>query len=153
MQLRDMTPEDLDQVMVMEERLVKPWKRYSFGQAVRLGHRVAVVEKDGKILGYGIADGGHGRHICASHPEAALMLYRRWKQEAIEKGIDVLWAETHKDSVESIAMLMRFGFTKQGTRPNYFGPGEDATVWARPNLTEALIGSQGRSPLQVSEPV
>jgi ribosomal protein S18 acetylase RimI-like enzyme len=153
MQIRDMLPEDLDKVMELEKVLPKPWERYSFGQAVRLGHRVAVVEQDGKILAYGVADGGHGRHLVSVHPEASLMLYRQWKREAIEKGIPVLWAETHKDSVESIAMLMRFGFTKQGTRPSYFGPGEDAQVWARPNLTDAAIGYQGRSPLQVPEPV
>jgi ribosomal protein S18 acetylase RimI-like enzyme len=139
--------------MEMEKRVVKPWKRYSFGQAVRLGHRVAVVEEGDKILGYGVANGGHGRHICANHPEAALMLYRQWKREAIEKGIDVLWAETHKDSVESIAMLMKFGFTKQGTRPSYFGPGEDAQVWARANLTESLTAQHGRPSMQVIEPV
>jgi ribosomal protein S18 acetylase RimI-like enzyme len=110
-----------------------------------------VEDEAGKILGYGVADGGHGRHICANHPEAALMLYRRWKREATEKGIDVLWAE-NRDSVESIAMLAKFGFTVQGTRPNYFGPGEDAQVWARPNLTETTMGYQGPSKMQALDP-
>jgi len=154
MQIREMIPEDLDQVMELEKKKVtKSWERYVFGQAVRLGHSLAVVEEDGKILGYAVADKGHVRNFVSSHPEATMMLYRQWKRLSTEAGIPVLWAETHRDSVEVIALLMRLGFTKQGTRPSYYGPGEDATVWARPNLTEALIGVQGRQPMQAIEPV
>jgi ribosomal protein S18 acetylase RimI-like enzyme len=131
-----MVPEDLDQVMVLENKKFKPWDRISFYQAVRLGHRVAVVEENGKILGYGVADKGHARNIATSNPYAALMLYNQWKKEALEAGIDTLWAETHKSSTEVIALLLHYGFMKQGTRPNYYAPGEDATVWARPNLAE-----------------
>jgi hypothetical protein len=149
-----MLPEDLDVVMQMEKLLVKPWERYSFGQAVRLGHKVRVaVDDTGKILCYGVTDGGHCRHACSIHPEAALMMYRQWKREATEAGVTVLWAETHRDSVEIIALLMRLGFTKQGTRPSYYGPGEDATVWSKPNLTEALTAQHGRPSMQPIEPV
>jgi ribosomal protein S18 acetylase RimI-like enzyme len=150
--LRDMVPEDLDQIMEMEKRVIKPWERYSFGQAARLGHWVGVVERDGQILGYGVANGGHGRHFCSSHANAAMMMYTHWKKVALEKKSEVLWAETHRDSVESIAMLMKLGFTVQGVRPSYYGPGEDATVWARPNLTQASTRVHGRPDVQPIDP-
>lgn len=153
MQIRDMLPSDFPQVMELEKKQYKPWPQYAFGQAIRLGHRVVVVESDSKILGYAVWDKGHGRTICAINSKAAIMLYKDWFDDTSNKKVSVLWVETHRDSVEAIAMLLRFGFTKQGTRPSFYGPGEDATVWAKPNLTEALIGVQGRSPLQVIEPV
>lgn len=153
MELRNMQLSDLDQVMELEKRQSKPWERYSFGQAMRLGHRCVVVEENDRIIAYAVADKGHGRIIFSLSPNASLMLFRKWREEAIEAGVTVLWAETPRENVDAISLLMKYGFTKQGTRPSYYGPGEDATVWSRPCLTDTNIGYQGRSPLQVIEPV
>ena len=154
MQIRDMLPEDLDQVMEMESRQHKPWPRYGFGQAMRLGHYCPVVEDErGNILGYGVTDGGHGRNIYATSGRAALAIYKEWFSRAKELGAPVLWAETDKDNVAAIAMLVRFGFEKAGVRPSFYGAGIDAIVWTRANPTEALIGVQGRQPMQAIEPV
>lgn len=136
MQIRNMSTLDLDQVVQLEKRQHKPWPQYGFGQAMRLGHTcMIVVEDDGRIVGYGVCNKGHGRTINATNAKAAILLYKNWHDIATVAGAQVLYAETHKDNVEAIAMLMRFGFTKQGLRPNFYGPGEDAVVWAKPNLT------------------
>ena len=153
MQIRDMTPEDLDQVMELEKKQHKPWPRYGFGQAMRLGHYCSVVEEGGKILGYGVADGGHGRTICATNSRVALVIYKEWFDYAKKIGAPILWAETDKDNVEAIAMLVRFGFGKSGTRPSYYGPGVDAIVWTRANPTEAFTAQHGRPDMQALEPV
>lgn len=134
MGLRPMVPEDLDNVMVLETmHQHKPWQKSGFEQALRLGHRCMVVEQNGAVIGYGVADKGHGRTICApDNPRAALMLYDDWFKHGVESKAEVLYAEVQADNVRAISLLMRFGFAKIGERPSYYGPGLAAQVWARP---------------------
>lgn len=147
-----MNTSDFPQIMELEKRQAKPWPQYAFGQAIRLGHGCAVVEdSQGNIIGYGVCDKGHGRTINATDARAAFLLYKNWFEHATKEKVQILWAETHKDSVDAVALLIRFGFTKQGVRPSYYGPGEDATVWAKPNLAGANIPVQELSQPQVAE--
>lgn len=151
MQIRPMNTSDLSQVAELEKRQHKPWPQYAFDQAMRLGHSCMVVDIGGDIIGYGVCDKGHGRTINATNAKAAILLYKNWHDIATQAGAQILYAETHRDSVEAIAMLMRFGFTKQGLRPSFYGPGEDAVVWSRPNLAGAGIILQELPESQVVE--
>lgn len=155
MQIRAMTPNDFPQVMELEQKQHKPWPVYAFGQAMRLGHGCVVVEEGDKIIGFGVADKGHGRNIYAVNSKAALLLYKEWFETAKKQGVDVLYAETppEEEAPAPVAMLKRFGFVISGTRPSFYGVGLDALVWTRVNPTEATIGIQGKQPAQLIDPV
>jgi [ribosomal protein S18]-alanine N-acetyltransferase len=151
MPIRKMELSDLDSVMELETKYQhRPWAKANYGQAMRLEHHCVVVERDGVIVGYGVADKGHGRTIYAKDSRVALELYNDWFENSKEVGAPVMWAETAEGSVDAIAMLVRLGFHRTGTRPAFYGPGADATVWTRP--TGLGLTVPGMPELHITQP-
>lgn len=143
-----MMVEDLPQIMELENKLQhRPWKQYGFGQAIRLDHRCMVIERDGIIVGYGVADKGHGRTILAQEPRAAAILYNDWQENASACGAPLMWAEVSPENVSAIGNLIHFGFTRQGVRPSFYGPGQDAHVYTRV-VTQNIKAVQGFRPVE-----
>lgn len=132
MGLRAATNEDLAAVMVLEnECQLHPWPIEGFQQALRLGQNFKVYEENGAILGYGVADGGHGRTIVAKTLHAAGELYREWFNHARDRGATELYAEIEAGNEAARARLERFGFKMIGERPSFYGPGKPGQVWAK----------------------
>jgi ribosomal protein S18 acetylase RimI-like enzyme len=132
MGVRQMKPEDLPQIMALENAVqLHPWPQAAFEQALRLGQTCLVYEEDGEVLGYGVADKGHGRTIAAKTIHAAGELYRTWFEAARAAGAPSLYAEIEGTNEAARARLQRFGFGKIGTRPSFYGPGLDAEVWSK----------------------
>lgn len=123
---------DIETIVELEKYQFHPWNKYSFEQAIGIGHQCAVVEQNGRIVGYGVVNKGHGRHIYAAYSRVALEIYTAWYNWLKENNIEEMTAETTNDAKNSIAMLERFGFNRIGIRPSFYGPGVDAVVWSRP---------------------
>ncbi len=106
-----------------------------------LGDTAFVVEEEGRIVAYlfGLiaATGAVGYiHLVAvrdGHRRRGLgrLLYRRFAEEARNRGCRELKAITSLGNAESIAFHRALGFTAQLV-PNYAGPGQDRVVLRRP---------------------
>ena len=129
MGIRPMQLGDLDRVVALEqEHQLHPWPKSAFEQALRLNQNCRVFEKDGVIIGYGIASGAHGRNIYAASVEAADALYTAWLESA---GTAEPWAQIEPGSRAARLRLQRFGFERIGQIPSLYGPGIDAEVWQK----------------------
>jgi ribosomal protein S18 acetylase RimI-like enzyme len=138
--IRVMTSDDLDQVVKIEEDLQPhPWPRSAFEQAIKVGQRCCVVvDESGVIVGYGVADRGHGRTIAARNPFAAAKLYRDWFEYALNSGVEEVYAEIEPDNVFARVRLEKHGLEFVGIRPNFYGPSKPAEVYRR-TIKEAVL--------------
>ncbi len=146
-----MTPQDLDQIMPIEQS-VQPhaWPREAFLQAIALNQYCIVYEENNIIEAYGCSDYGHGRTIAATTVEGADAIYRGWLTAAREAGVDKVYAEIETTNRAARIRLKRFGFQMIGTKPNFYGVGQDAQVWERQtvqNDTEENAAEGSTTPL------
>jgi len=147
--IRAMKIDDLDKIVALEKSLqVHPWPKIAFRQAIEIGQFCIVYEEpvnlDGgtekHLIGYGVADRGHGRTIAALSMKAANALYGAWMRYAEQIGVEELYAELEASNEVARLRLERFGFQRAGERKHFYGVGSHAEVWTK--RTEKTIDSQ-----------
>ncbi|WP_240841601.1 ribosomal protein S18-alanine N-acetyltransferase [Acidaminobacter sp. JC074] len=138
--IRNMTVEDLDQVMSLELACFSvPWTRESFENELtkNMLAKYIVIEEEGEIIGYGgvwyIMDEGHITNV-AIHPEhrkkgLGKLLVEKMKHNARIQGIKHMTLEVRVSNVAAITLYSRMGFEKAGIRPKYYTDNnEDALI-------------------------
>lgn len=158
--IRQMTLMDLPQIIALEQKhQLHPWPKEAFLQALRLKQHCPVYEEDHphdpeaiKITAYGVADGGHGRTICAESIEGADAIYQAWFDYGATKKVDSFYAEIEPENRAARIRLKRFGFKKIGELPHFYGVGKHAERWSRPANTADLNVTQQNEANQGVEP-
>ena len=139
MTLREMTVEDLDQVMEIEEDLFAvPWtKEGYFTFLTRKDSMFLVVEEKGKILGYCgllmVLDEGDVTNVavCRKRQKEGIgnFLVSSLIRLAGDLGIRQIHLEVRVHNETAIRLYERNGFTRDGIRKNYYtDPVEDALL-------------------------
>ena len=139
MTLREMTVEDLDQVMEIEEDLFAvPWtKEGYFTFLTRKDAMFLVVEEKGKILGYCgllmVLDEGDVTNVavCRERQKEGIgnFLVSSLIRLAGDLGIRQIHLEVRVHNETAIRLYERNGFTRDGIRNNYYtDPVEDALL-------------------------
>lgn len=139
MTLREMTVEDLDQVMEIEEDLFAvPWtKEGYFTFLTRKDSMFLVVEEKGRILGYCgllmVLDEGDVTNVavCRERQKEGIgnFLVSSLIRLAGDLGIRQIHLEVRVHNETAIRLYERNGFTWDGIRKNYYtDPVEDALL-------------------------
>jgi len=138
--IRNMTVEDLDQVMSLELACFSvPWTKESFENELtkNLLAKYILIEEDGEIIGYGgvwyVMDEGHITNV-AIHPNhrkkgLGKKLVEKMKKNASIHGIKHMTLEVRVSNIAAITLYKRMGFQEAGIRPKYYTD----------NLEDALI--------------
>ena len=141
MTLREMTVEDLDQVMEIENSLFSvPWSREGFfTYLIKERSLFLVVEEKGSVLGY------CGLLYVLDEGEITIVAVCRERQRegighfmvdgllrfAGELGLNTLYLEVRAGNAVAIRLYERLGFEKNGLRRGYYSdPAEDAVLMA-----------------------
>lgn len=139
-ELREMTIEDLDQVMDIEKRAFPtPWSRKSFEAEVRdnLLATYIVAELDGKVVGYAgmwtIIGEGHITNIAVDEGykgrSIGNFLLMGLINQCVSNNIYKMTLEVRKSNDVAINLYKKHGFTEQGIRKNYYAAEkEDALI-------------------------
>ena len=144
-QLRDLTYEDLDQILLIEQDLfgITAWSRELFLDEIsRLGSSrwYKVLWESDRIIGYvGMAITGSSADIqtiaVISDKQRAgygAQLLELALAKAQELGVTQLFLEVAVENEAAIKLYQRFGFEQISIRPNYYGAGRNAFVMMRP---------------------
>lgn len=144
-QLRDLTIEDLDQILLIEQDLfgVTAWSRELFLDEIsRLGSSrwYKVLCENDLIIGYvGMAITGSSADIqtiaVISEKQRAghgAQLLELALAKAKELGVTQIFLEVAVENEAAIKLYQRFGFEQISIRPNYYGAGRNAYVMMRP---------------------
>lgn len=144
-QLRDLTIEDLDQILLIEQDLfgVTAWSRELFLDEIsRLGSSrwYKVLWERDRIIGYvGMAITGSSADIqtiaVISDKQRAgygAQLLELALAKAQELGVTQIFLEVAVENEAAIKLYQRFGFEQISIRPNYYGAGRNAYVMMRP---------------------
>lgn len=90
------------------------------------GYALSALSADGRtswILGLGVAERLRGRGLA-----------RRLMQETLRRlpadGVHEVWLTVEPANTAAIALYHSLGFTRQGARKDYFGPGHDRLLLA-----------------------
>ena len=136
--IRKMTPDDLEEIMAIEEvSFDNPWQEEMF-EAEMAGpiSDALSVEIDGLYAGYityrVILDEGHLMNV-AIHPDFQKRGYGRrlvqhFLDDCRERGVVVVYLEVRPSNVPARILYRRFGFRKTGARKKYYENGEDALL-------------------------
>lgn len=141
MTLREMTVEDLDQVMEIENAAFSvPWSREGFfTYLIKDRSLFLVVEEKGSILGY------CGLLYVVDEGEITNVAVRRERRRegighfmvdgllrfARELKLSIVYLEVRAGNETAIRLYERLGFEKNGRRKNYYtDPTEDAILMA-----------------------
>ncbi len=138
-EIREMRPEDLDQVMAIEVvSFPTPWSRDSYeGEMKNSLARYVVVECDGRIMGYAgvwlVADEAHITNV-AVHPDyrgqgVGETLLSALVAIAAGSGARRLTLEVRPSNLPALRLYRKFRFLPIGLRKKYYSDtGEDAIV-------------------------
>jgi ribosomal-protein-alanine N-acetyltransferase len=141
--LRPMREDDLDAVLEIELRAYPfPWTRGIFQDCLRANYPAWVLQRDGRIVGYGLlsmaADEAHVLNVCAAPEEQGQgygrRLLRALLQLARGRGAQRVFLEVRPSNPAAIALYDAEGFNEIGRRPRYYpakGGREDAIVMAK----------------------
>jgi len=155
--LRPMTEADLESVTANERAVhPDPWSRSLFGASLEHGHYCCVLERRGDLWGHAVLDVAAGEaellNLCI-HPAywrqgLGRALLRHLLSLAQDAGAEDVFLEVRISNHRAIGLYEGEGFTRVGTRPDYY-PGaqgtEDALVMAR-SLRLAVAPSPFGSP-------
>ena len=141
MLIRNMTVEDLDEVLKLETACFShPWTKNMFlGELAQTTTTYMVAEQDEKIVGYmgmyQAADEGNVTNIAVL-PEyrrlgIASALLDSFINLCINKKLCFLTLEVRKSNIGAISLYKKFGFTEVGLRPKYYDNSEDAVLMTR----------------------
>ncbi|WP_069650331.1 ribosomal protein S18-alanine N-acetyltransferase [Caloranaerobacter ferrireducens] len=138
--IRDMTEEDIDEVLDIEKKSFKtPWSRDAFIKEVNQNKlaKLIVASIEGKVVGYGgiwlIVDEGHITNI-AVHPNFRGLGIGNLLVEGLikicrERGINRMTLEVRKSNKIAQSLYKKFGFKECGIRPGYYSDTkEDAII-------------------------
>ena len=139
MTLREMTVEDLDQVMELERDLFHvPWTREGyFTFLIRQDTMFLAVEEKGEILAYCgvlmVLDEGDVLNVAVKRDRQREGIGRFLMESLIrlagEQGVTTLHLEVRKSNEAAIRLYERTGFARDGIRRNYYtDPAEDAVL-------------------------
>ena len=139
MTFREMTVEDLEQVMEIENQLFSvPWtKEGYFTFLTRDDTMFLVVEEKGKILGYCgllmVLDEGDVTNVavCRERQREGIgnFLVSSLLRLAGDQGISMIHLEVRSGNETAIRLYERLGFQRDGIRRNYYSdPEEDAVL-------------------------
>ena len=141
MQLREMTPADLDAVLAIEQSVhAHPWTRGMFSDALASGYLCKVYEADGEMLGYvvlmQVLDEMHLLDISIAAAQQRRGLGRQLLAEAQQLAramhMQRMLLEVRPSNVAALALYRAQGFNEIGRRRAYYAAGnnerEDAIV-------------------------
>ncbi len=141
--IRNMTPQDADEVTAIEERTFSmPWKKKDFLEMIERDNMTClVVEKDGKLIG--IAGIRQFLGVVEITNVAILEEYRkrgygkrlisRVLEEGERLGGKEFTLEVRKSNTAALRLYEGAGFKREGERKNFYeAPREDALIlWKR----------------------
>jgi ribosomal-protein-alanine N-acetyltransferase len=129
MQLRDMTPADLDAVLAIEQGVhAHPWTRGMFSDAIAYGYACKIYEAAGEMLGYVVlmpaVDEMHLLDISIAAARQRRGLGRRLleaaKQLARDRHMRRMLLEVRPSNAAAIALYQAQGFKQIGRRRAYY---------------------------------
>lgn len=140
--LREMTVEDLEQVMEIEEELFSvPWTKEGFFTFLtRKEALFLVVEEKGQILGYCgilmVLDEGDITNVAVRRDRQregiGSFLVEGLIRLAADLGVTTIHLEVRAGNETAIRLYERAGFVRDGIRKNYYtSPTEDALLMTR----------------------
>ncbi|WP_294562267.1 ribosomal protein S18-alanine N-acetyltransferase [uncultured Traorella sp.] len=135
--IREMTPDDLDQVMEIEkEAFHEHWKREDFEYEISKNEfsNMKVYEKDGQVLGmvgyYILFDDAQITTLAVSHQARrhgiAYELMSYVIEQCDRQKCSVLSLEVRKSNEAAIHLYKKCGFYEMNIRKGYYEDGEDA---------------------------
>lgn len=139
----DMVPSDLPEVVAIERAsFPNPWTGPLFLQELQVGFSRTIVARgdDGAILGYLcrwlVADEIHVLNVAVA-PSArgrglGAALVRQVLDEAAACRVVAVTLEVRRSNTAGRRLYESFGFEEVGSRPNYYGRGEDALILRLP---------------------
>jgi len=139
----DMVPSDLPEVVAIERAsFPNPWTGPLFLQELQVGFSRTIVARgdDGAILGYLcrwlVADEIHVLNVAVA-PSArgrglGAALVRQVLDEAAAYHVVAVTLEVRRSNTAGRRLYDSFGFEEVGSRPNYYGRGEDALILRLP---------------------
>lgn len=143
--LREMSVDDLDQVMEIEQDLFHvPWTREGyFTFLTRKDTMFLVVEEKGQILGYCgllmVLDEGDVTNVAVRRDRQkegiGNFLMQSMIRLAEDLGVKMIHLEVRVSNEAAIRLYERIGFTRDGIRKNYYeNPVENAILMTRTSL-------------------
>ena len=138
MKLREMTENDLPQVLELQRELAfQDWNEKQFLSEIRASYAYCVVcEDDGKLLGYAIF------HLLGPDSELLSIATRTSEQrkgigsQLLKAGLDKLtesgdqcFLEVRDGNVKARAFYEKHGFKLYSVRKKYYSDGEDAALY------------------------
>lgn len=140
--LREMTADDINEVMVLEELVFSdPWPRSAFVDVIEeAGWGGLVAESDGRLVGYAcflVVDvEAHLANIAVAtdyrRKSVAKHLLDRIFSVVRSRRCEFILLEVRPSNTEALAFYNTYGFRLLYRRPNYYRrPVEDALVMVR----------------------
>ena len=138
MKLREMTENDLPQVLELQRELAfQDWNEKQFSSEIRASYAYCVVcEDDGKLLGYAIF------HLLGPDSELLSIATRTSEQrkgigsQLLKAGLDKLtesgdqcFLEVRDGNAKARAFYEKHGFKLYSVRKKYYSDGEDAALY------------------------
>ena len=138
MKLREMTENDLPQVLELQRELAfQDWNEKQFASEIRASYAYCVVcEDDGKLLGYAIF------HLLGPDSELLSIATRSSEQrkgigsQLLKAGLDKLtesgdqcFLEVRNGNAKARAFYEKHGFKLYSVRKKYYSDGEDAALY------------------------
>jgi len=145
-QIRPMTGEDIDQVLIIEQAsFPTPWTREHFVNELEARHSFPYVAvADDRIVGYvclmslfeeaqildiAVDPRQRGRRIARMLMEQAISAARR-------KGAEQLYLEVRASNIAAITVYEQCGFARTGLRQKYYEGSEDAVLMGKSLVDE-----------------
>jgi len=140
MQLREMTPADIDEIMRIEQRVHRsPWTRGNFTDALDSGYVCKVYESEGETLGYTVLMPAVDEaqllniSIAADHQRKGLGRKLLGETKEIARGLNMrrLLLEVRPSNAAALGLYRAAGFSEIGLRRGYYADAsgrEDAIV-------------------------
>jgi ribosomal-protein-alanine N-acetyltransferase len=140
-EVRGMRPEDVPDVLTIERASYRfPWSEGIFRDCIRVGYLCRILERDGRIVGYGVLSYGAGEahvlNVCVAESERSGGLGRLLMEELLERaagaGMDHAFLEVRPSNQIAARLYESMGFERVGLRKAYYQatPGrEDAHVY------------------------
>lgn len=138
MQIREMTENDLPQVLELQRKLAfQDWNEKQFLSEIRASYAYCVIcENEGKLLGYAIF------HLLGPDSELLSIATRESEQrkgigsQLLHAGLDKLtesedqcFLEVRNGNVKARAFYEKHGFKLYNVRKKYYADGEDASLY------------------------
>ena len=139
-QVRRMKPSDVPQILQIERlSFPSPWSATSFLLCIRAGHVCRVLQRDNRIVGYGLIsvdrDTAHLLNLCIRPDFHGRGWGRRLLvhllDQASSQGANTVYLEVRPTNQVALHLYYSLGFREIGLRKNYYaGPpqAEDALV-------------------------